>query len=266
MPRPQQEDTPMTFRTALTTVAALALCGPASAHFGMIIPSDSMVDGDDGRSVSLQVSFSHPFEATGMDLVRPEVFAVVNDGQSRDLLEALQPAEVMGGDGFTVEHALERPGAHVFHMTPEPYWELTEDVFIVHYTKTYVAAFGDDTGWDAEVGLPTEITPLSKPFGLWAGNAFQGVVKVDGAPVPFAEVEVEHWSEDGPVSAPSELMITQTIKADADGVFTYAAPVPGWWGFAALTTSEETMPHEGENKAIELGAVIWVEFQPWPKR
>jgi len=48
-------------------------------------------------------------------------------------------------------------------------------------------------------------------------------------------------------------MITQTIKADENGVFTYAAPSSGWWGFAALNTADETMPFDGVEKAVELG-------------
>ncbi len=58
-------------------------------------------------------------------------------------------------------------------------------------------------------------------------------------------------------------MITQTIKADGNGVFTYAAPRSGWWGFAALNTSDKKMAHNGEQKDIELGAVIWVKFEDW---
>jgi cobalt/nickel transport protein len=247
----------------LAMLLAMSVSAPAHAHFGMIIPSDSMIDGEDGRSVTLNVSFSHPFEAAGMDLERPASFGVLTDGEAKDLTDALEPADIMGHDGWTLEYPLDRPGIRIFHMTPQPYWEPAEDVFIVHHTKTYVAAFGDDEGWDNDIGLPTEITPLSKPFGLWTGNVFQGIVKVAGEAVPFAEVEVEHYSEDGPGTAPSELMITQTIKAGPDGVFTYAAPVPGWWGFAALSTSDETMQHEGEEKEVELGAVIWVKFEDW---
>ena len=69
-----------------------------------------------------------------------------------------------------------------------------------------------------ELGLKTEIVPLSKPFGLWEHNVFQGVVKMDGAPVPYAEVEVEFLNDRAGATAPDELMITQTVKADADGV------------------------------------------------
>jgi cobalt/nickel transport protein len=55
-------------------------------------------------------------------------------------------------------------------------------------------------------------------------------------------------------------MITQTIKADANGVFTYAAPWAGWWGFAALNRADFTLKHDGQEKDVEIGAVIWVYF------
>ena len=83
--------------------------------------------------------------------------------------------------------------------------------------------------------------------------------------MPYAEVEVEFFNEGLAATAPDELMITQTVKADADGVFTYAPPAAGWWGFAALNTADYTITEEGsgEEKAVELGAVIWVHFEEW---
>ena len=252
-------------RRTLLATAAVLFAAPALAHYGMIIPSDPMVSQEDGRSVDLTVSFSHPFERDGMVLERPETFTVTHDGETTDLLGELTEATVMDEAGYTLTYDLERPGTHVFAMTPVPYWEPDEDSFIQHFTKTYVSAFDDDEGWDAELGLRTEIVPLTKPFGLWAGNVFQGIVKLEGEPVPYAEVEVEFYNEDGSATVPSDLMITQTVKADAAGVFTYAAPpaADGWWGFAALNTAPETMDHEGEAKAVELGAVIWVRFEEW---
>jgi cobalt/nickel transport protein len=259
----QEQDETMRY----ATFAAAALCaGAAQAHYGMIIPSDPMVAQEDPRTLSLQISFSHPFELAGMTLARPAAFGVVANGEPQDLLGALRPAEVMGHAGFTLDYEPRAPGVHVFHMEPQPYWEPAEDAFIVHYTKTYVAAFGDDEGWDAELGLKTEIAPLSKPFALWAGNVFQGVVKLDGEPAPHAEVEVEFYNADLSAVAPSELMVTQTVKADENGVFTYAAPKAGWWGFAALNTADYTIEHEGEAKPVELGAVLWVRFEDWETR
>lgn len=247
-------------------VAILGAClaaAPASAHFGMVIPDSPMVAQEDGSSVRLELSFSHPFERLGMTLARPVAFTVTRDGETVDLMSRLEEARIFGEAGYVATAPLERPGAHAFAMTPAPYWEPAEDAFIIHYAKTYVAAYDDDSGWDAMLGLPVEIAPLTRPFGLWAGNLFQGRVLIDGAPAPFAEVEVEHYPLDAPGSAPSDLMITQTIIADADGVFSYVAPRAGWWGFAALTTSDETMPHEGVDKAVELGGVLWVRFEPW---
>lgn len=241
----------------------LGLSDLASAHFGMVIPSDSMVMQDDNRTVTLSLSFSHPFEVRGMELVKPKAFGVYADGRLSDLSAALKPGRVMEHTAWSAEYPMKRPGAYVFYMEPEPYWEPAEDCFIIHYTKTVVAAFGLDEGWDAEIGLKTEIVPLSKPFGLYAGNVFQGIVKLDGKAVPFAEIEVEYYNQDEKSKAPTDYMVAQTIKADQNGLFTYAAPKAGWWGFAALNPADYKIKHNGEEKDVELGAVIWVQFVNW---
>ena len=215
---------------------------------------------DDRRSVTLTLSFSHPFEMVGMELIKPKIFNVVVGGKLQSLLDSLKAIQILGHQAWQAKYPLKRPGVYMFYMEPEPYWEPAEDSFIIHYTKTVVTAFGDDEGWDAEIGLKTEIVPLSKPFGLYAGNVFQGIVKLDGKAMPSAEIEVEYYNQDKKYTAPTEYMITQTIKADANGVFTYAAPVSGWWGFAALNSADYKLPHQGEEKEVELGAVIWVYF------
>lgn len=247
------------FAALLAALVAL----PAHAHFGMILPDPPMLEQEDGREIGLTVGFGHPFGPEGLELARPRVMNVTTPEDTTDLLPALEEADFHGAAGFRLTHTVARPGVQVFHMEPEPYWEPAEDVFIVHYTKTYVPAFGDDDGWDAELGLPIEIVPLTRPFGLWAGNVFQGVVKRDGEPLAGAEIEVEFYNADGRATAPSDLMVIQTIRADDAGLFTYAAPAPGWWGFAALDTAEEQMDHEGEPKDVEIGAVLWVHFEPW---
>ena len=247
------------------SLVSMIAVAPAFAHYGMIIPNDPMISQEDGRSVELTMSFSHPFELDGMMLDRPVSFSVTHEGVQTDLLGGLEGAEVMDDQGYTLDYRLERPGTYIFAMEPQPYWEPAEDAFIIHYTKTYVTAFGDDEGWDTELGLKTEIMPLSKPFGLWEHNVFQGIVKLDGEAVPYAEVEVEFFNQGADATVPDELMITQTVKADAFGVFTYAPPSDGWWGFAALNTADYTLTEEGsgEEKAVELGAVIWVHFEEW---
>lgn len=244
----------------LLLVLALMTAGVASAHYGMVIPSDEMVMQGEDTNVKVDLMFWHPFEGHGMELVKPAKFAVVANGKEEDLLGSLKSTKTKGHQTWTTSYNIKRPGVYVLYMEPQPYWEPAEDCFIIHYTKAVVTAFGDDEGWDEELGLKTEIVPLSKPYGLYTGNLFRGIVKLDGKPVPYAEVEVEYYNEDGKCSAPTDYMVTQTIKADGNGVFAYAAPKAGWWGFAALNTSDTKMKHDGEDKDIELGAVLWVKF------
>ena len=241
----------------------LILVNSASAHFGMLIPSDTMVMQGESKTVRLTLSFSHPFEGLGMEMVKPRTFAVLANGKKVDLLSALKQTRIMQHTAWAADYVIKRPGVYVFYMEPQPYWEPAEDSFIIHYTKTVVTAFGDDEGWDTEVGLATEIVPLSKPFGLYAANVFQGIVKLNGRPVPYARVEVEYYNRNNKYTAPTDYMIAQTIKADSNGVFTYAVPVAGWWGFAALNPAATKLKHDGQEKDVELGAVIWVKFHDW---
>jgi len=233
----------------------------AFAHYGMIIPTDQMVVKGEGSNIHMDLLFWHPMEGIPMPLDKPAKFGVVANGKHVDLMGALKSTTTKKNQTWSAEYKIKRPGLYVFNMEPQPYWEPAEDCFIIHYTKVVVTAFGDDEGWDKEIGLKTEIVPLSKPYGLYAGNVFQGIVKMNGKPVPFSEVEIEIYNKDEKYHAENDYMVTQTIKADANGVFTYAPPKAGWWGFAALNTSDTKMKHEGKDKDIELGAVLWVNFQ-----
>lgn len=246
------------------SLGLMTLSSQASAHFQMVIPEDDMVKQEESHKIDLNLYFWHPVEATGMHMEKPAQFGVLVDGKKHDLLDTLKATKTKDHNGeafdtFETNYRLKKPGDHIFYVEPQPYWEPSEEAFIVHYTKVVVNGFGMEEGWDEEVGLKTEITPLTRPYGLWSGNVFQGIVKVNGKPVPYSEVEVEFFNQDGSVTPPADPMITQVIKADANGVFTYAMPWKGWWGFAALNTDEKTMKHDGTDYPVEIGAVLWVK-------
>lgn len=236
------------------------LCGPALAHFGMVIPSTSTVEDKKSAALRVEFSFSHPMAMVGMPLARPKAVLVYREGKVENITGSLKAAKVMGHEAWQAAYTIKKPGLYHFVMEPQPYWEPAEDCFIIHYSKTSVAAFGEEDGWDEPLGLKTEIVPLTRPFGNYAGNVFQGRVLLDGRPVPHAEVEVEYYNRERKYAAPNEYMITQVIRADADGVFTYGIPFAGWWGFSALNTAAEKIPHQGVPKEVELGAVLWLEF------
>ena len=249
-----------------TILFLICLAGQASAHFGMVIPSENIVT-PQKKNVQLTLSFSHPFEGIGMDLTKPEKFYMVMDGKQTDLLGTLQQTTVMDHTAWQTEVGIKRPGVYWFVMEPEPYWEPAEDVYIIHYSKTVVAAFGADEGWDHPLGLATEIVPLLRPFGNYAGNSFTGRVLLKGKPVANTEVEVEFYNRDKHFAAPSDYHVTQVIKTDDNGIFTFTCPRSGWWGFAALNEADYTIKGpDGQDKGVELGAILWIYLDEYMEK
>lgn len=236
------------------------LCSTAAAHFQLLIPSTDTVSSPKEKQLSLDLVFTHPMEGgPAMEMGAPAQFGVFRGGQREDLLPSLDARTVDGKRAYTASYTIAAPGAHVFYIEPAPYWESGEKTMIIHYTKVVVDAFGSWSGWDAMVGFPVEIEPLTRPYGLWTGNVFQGIVRKDGKPVPFAHVEVEYDNRDGAVELPADAFVTQVLKTDANGVFTYAMPRAGWWGYAALVENDVKMKSpEGEDADVEMGALLWV--------
>ncbi|MCG8426535.1 MAG: DUF4198 domain-containing protein [Chromatiales bacterium] len=242
----------------------LAVCGystVAVAHFQELIPSQTIVAGPDQAEIELAMRFTHPMAGGPvMSMGQPARFGVQVAGQQQGLEALLKPGQHQGEELFSTNYRLQRPGDHIFYLEPAPYWEPGERKMIIHYTKVVVDAFGAGDGWDAMVGLPVEIEPLVRPYGVWTGNSFRGVVRYKGKPVANAKVEVE-WRNDGSMKAPAGPYVTQVIKTDAQGVFSYTAPRAGWWGFAALIEAEQPMKNPaGELVPVELGGLIWVKF------
>lgn len=255
----------MRFRSgAIVMLAAVGLVAPAAAHFLVLQPATDVVEGRQ-QSLPITLRFTHPMLGGPlMELARPRQFGYLAGGKKIDLLSRLEVRKVDGKSTYEALVPLPAPADYVFYAEPEPYWEPAERKMIVHYTKVVVDAYGAEEGWDALVGFPVEIEPLVRPYGLWTGNSFRGIVRHHGKPVPFATVEIEYLSEGGPPRLPNESFATQVVKADGQGVFSYTMPKAGWWGMAALVEGDEKLPNpQGEKVSVELGGVMWVKTIDW---
>ncbi len=237
----------------------ISLCwsGSTWAHFGVVMPSDDIIQGNDSRTLNLVYQFMHPFDQEFMELARPTEAGVVIRGQKQVFTTKLKKTTTMGHTTWAATYKITRPGDYLFYMVPQPYWEPAEGKYIQHLTKVIVNAFGMEEGWDQPVGLKSEIIPLTRPYGLWAGNVFCGQVLLNGKPAPNTEVEVEYYNTGEKVKAPADAYITQVVKTDENGIFWYAMPKAGWWGFAALNDGDEMMK-DGKKVPVEIGAVLWV--------
>jgi len=240
--------------------AFLAMMAPAmaSAHFQEIIPADDILADNGDRIVKLELAFTHPMErGPVMEMGEPVRFGVLAGGKIVDLKGQLAAIKKDGKTAYQASHKVAAPGDYIFYVAPAPYWEAAERKYILHLAKV-VVDFGSGEGWDKLVGLPVEIEPLVRPYGLWTGMQFRGLVRKDGKPLPFAEIEVE-WRNDGSLTAPADPFITQVIKADATGSFSFTLPRAGWWGFAALTEGKPAMGPDGRPVPVELGGLMWVK-------
>ncbi len=261
------------FRTFVSLALVCLLSGVATlahAHFQLVYTPDAARTR--GGELDLKLVFTHPFTGDPtMDMGQPEGFFMVHKGERTDLMGALEPIQWESvsntGAAYGATVTARAMGDYVFVLTPAPYLETEEDAFIQQITKVVINNAGLPTDWDAEVGLPAEILPLDKPYALWTGNTFRGVVLSEDEPVPHAEIEVEYlnhtpltdknaFAKQATVTAPQDAFVTMTIKADERGHFAFGLPKAGWWGFCALGVGP-VKEHQG--KELSQDAVIWVK-------
>lgn len=255
-----------------SAVAASVLASSALAHFQINHTPDTALEKP--AQIEFVQAFNHPFaDEHTMDMAGVEEFYVVNKDRKTDLKKSLKPISFKGntnaGKGYAFSYGAKRMGDHVMILTPTPYYEKNEDIYIQQITKTMVNVAGLPTDWDKDFGLKAEIVPLTKPYAIWEGGSFTGIVKSNGEPVPYAEVEVEYLNADIDMKAykmgtlkyeaPQDSFVTMGIKANKDGEFTFALPKAGFWGFAALGIGSDS---EYKGKELSQDGVIWVETKP----
>lgn len=260
------------FGTSLVAAGCL-YAGAAQAHFQMVYTPDLLLDR--GGKITLKTPFTHP-AASGhvMSAEQPEAFYQIRKGKKTDLLPALKPINWNSaentGPAFEADVRLRGLGDNIFVYKSAPYLEEAEDIYIQQITKTIVNVGSLPTQWNEEFGLKAEIVPLTKPYAIYEGGTFSGVVKSQGEPVPFAEIEVEYinyepdlatntFSATPTLNPPAEAFVTMTIYADANGTFTFGIPKAGQWGFCALGVGP-VKEHKG--KELSQDAVIWVQAHP----
>ncbi len=267
--------------------AFVAFCTASYAHFQMIYSPEGVFT---SGKLPLKLIFTHPFAAghtmnMGADVdgkgKAPLTFGVMTqkgeaDPVVKDLKSELKPITFTSlensGEGYELTYKARGMGDFVFFCDPGPYYEGSEDAYIEQVTKVILNKGGAMSCVFEDVpGLPVQIKPLVRPYALWTGNVFRGVVqKWDEATqsyvgVPFAEIEVEFanheidmkgnkFGKDAVATAPNDAVECQTILANENGEFSYAIPKSGWWGFAALGAGGEL---EYKGKPLSLDAVIW---------
>lgn len=264
---------------SLGLLGALAFAAPANAHFMMVNSDANYLP--KAEALDMRIAFTHPAEAGHMMNMGGinEFYTLTKKGDNApvktDMKKYLKEITWTNPESSAPAYAVSIPrkelrsmGDYMFVMTPGYYLEKEEDCYMQQITKFIVNVGGVPTLWNEPADLPCEIVPMGKPYAQWVGNVFQGVVMSKGKPVANAEIEVEYMAHQpnfktNSMPAKSSLdyqdnaaLVTQTIIADANGVFSYALPKAGWWGFAALGVGPDK---EYKGKELSQDAVIWVK-------
>lgn len=248
---------------AFSCLLLLLLLFPAiaSARFGLLVPSEEILAQGASPAVSLRLGLFDPQLPAVEEVARPKRFGVQHLGDETELLATLKPV----GEKNPAWHAAftaKTPGDYTFYAEQAPRWETADDQFVIHLAKVCVNAPPLEEGWEEPVGLEAEIIPLSRPYGLWTGNLFSGQVLLGGEPAPYAAIEVAWLGPTAELPAampvPAGAFRVQKVRADANGVFHYAMPRAGWWGFSAILDTERTLAKDGEEKPVGLVTSYWV--------
>ncbi|MGP1455231.1 MAG: DUF4198 domain-containing protein [Treponema sp.] len=260
------------------------IASTAYAHFQLIYTPLSIIP-QEQSSVEFQLAFTHPFESgLTMDIGKDEsgtikglqAFFALHKGKKTDLLPTLSEIQFTSsensGKGFALvldkNTGFRGGGDWVLVAVPHPYYEKSDDMYIQQITKVMINKGGLDTDWAkrAAEGYP-EILPLVKPYDVWEGGLFRGIVVDEkGRPVPKAKIEfvylnyaIDMQTHAFTGSAKLKKSGAGVILANDQGLFEFIPPRAGYWGFAAL---EAGGSKQFGGKALSEEAVLWIEAQP----
>jgi nickel transport protein len=240
--------------------------GPASGHYNMLFPSAAAVK--KGEVVEFTYQWGHPFEHELFDAPKPEKVNVLFPDlmTHKDLTSSLQSFKQAGADGKDVacwkfNFTPSQRGDHSFFLATPPIWLDADKEFVQDIVRVNLHV-QTQNGWEADPGDGFRIIPLTRPYGLLSGMTFQGRVRRggDGMEEVSPLVEIERYNPAPPKDLPAEELITFTTRYDPNGVFTFAFPEAGWWGFTAQR-SGGAQQRKGKDYPLRQRLTLWIPVE-----
>ncbi|EFW37691.1 DUF4198 domain-containing protein [Treponema phagedenis] len=248
------------------------------AHHQMIYTPASVIESNE---VNFKITFTHPFvSGHTMDIGKNEQgeikgfekFFSVHKGKIQDLLPSLKKTSFSSAENSALAFDLVLDKTNGFRGggdwaligVPYPYFEEAEDGYIQQITKVFINKAGLATDWKNRCaeGYP-EILPLVKPYDVWVGGVFRGVVvDANGKPAPNIEIEIAYINYDVNMEKSAFEKTPKTNRGDAiiltdsNGAFSFVPTESGYWGFSALGAGNKK---EFSGKALSQDAVLWIE-------
>ncbi len=246
--------------------------GLAFGHFHTFWPDSPNGYGKLGQKITWDYFWGHPYEMILFDALTPNFYVVTPDGEKEPV--ALKTADMKDPDtgkmrkAFTLSYTPESIGDSwlVLEAAPCPIEE--EGEAVQDYVKQCIHVMAEK-GWDVRLGLPIEVVPLTRPYGLEAGFAVTVRAYLNGKPLPDATAEIEKLNGfyvDGDALPKDQFgmedvpMITRVARTDVNGYLTYTLDEPGWW-MISVSAESGTATVNGKEYPRVLRGGLWLHVE-----
>lgn len=151
----------------------------------------------------------------------------------------------------------------VFHL---PLAWSDEDRAWTETTVRTVIHLGLSRGWETPLGLPLEIVPLNRPYGILPGDVFQVQALLEGKPVPGVKIYAEKFHKP-PMKKPypPDEIITRVAQTTPDGTALVTLHSSGWWILFAAYEQDEIQKDEKSGPVV-LQDAVWIYVESSQER
>lgn len=242
---------------------------PEATASGESVPEAAPVVPGIEQEVDVLMTRMDPFRHLAEEMSMPQLFAVlrfdahtlpkegVMQPERVDLLGDVEEAQYLDKKAWGANVALDKPGLYQFIIETRPWWNEDAQRYDQHYVKSFLPVYGVETGWEYPAGLPVEIVPLSRPFGLSNPCLFSGRVLAQGKPRAGVLIRAQRINlENCPV--PSRWHEDVTVRADERGEFALVLNRPGWWCCTAIMDGTPLKGNDGDPRPLQIGSSVWV--------
>lgn len=227
-------------------------------------PADAAID----EEVDLLITRMDPFRHEGRSMSMPQLFAVLRfdshtprkdnvlQPERRDLLGDVEEISYLETQAWAANVALDKPGLYQFIIETRPWWDKVAQRYEQHYVKSFLPVYDVEDGWYEAAGLPVEILPLARPFGLTAPCAFSGRVVEHGQPRAGVVVRAGRINTDDQ-KVPTHWHEELVVRTDERGQFTLVLPRAGWWCCMAEMAGTPLKGPDGDTRPLRIGSGVW---------
>lgn len=263
------------FKICLNSASILVICiflvhSAFSEPVTTLIPSQPNLENDSEKKqneVDVLISLLNPFTYTGINMDRPQFFAILfypenfdpetMQPELRPLLGDVEEIRYLEKKAWGANVSIDKPGLYQFVLEAKPWFDTERDIYLHQQAKVILPAFGGHKGWGASFGQSFEILPLTRPFGLTCPVLFSGQLLLDGAELKNVIIKMGRINTN-PKPALSRYHQILEARTDTNGQFSFLLGEPGWWYCEATIPGAPLKGPDGEMREVERSTVLWL--------